>query len=264
MAMIRQADLETSPRQALVLNVEDIRAQAEAIMERTRSASAAVLTEAAAARERLLAGAADEGRAKGHAEGMATGLTEGRQRGEAEAKREAGERLAALEASWTAALVEFVAMREAMLRECESRGLELAILMGQKVARRAIEVDPRAVLGQVGAILEMATRATRLTLGVNPSDEGLVRDALPGLLAMDPGQRHVSVSVDPGVPVGSCVARCPGGGELDATIEARIKSLVDEMLPDGAGRGQRPEDAAGARGGGAAGDETGEVVGGSP
>lgn len=233
MGMIRQADLDTSPRSALVLNVEDIRAQAEAIMDRTRAASASLLADAASTRERLLAGAADEGRAKGHADGLAKGLAEGRTRGQAEAKKEAAERLAALEGAWTAALAEFIAMRDAMLRECESRGLELAILMGQKVARRAIEVDPNAVLGQVGAILEMATRATRLTLGVNPADESLVRDALPSLLAMDPTQRHVSVAVDSAVSAGSCVARCPGGGVLDATIEARIQSLVDEMLPGG-------------------------------
>lgn len=246
MAMIRQADLDTRPRQALVMNIENLRAQAERIMDQTRHAAAAVIAEAAATRERTLLGAAEEGRAKGHAEGVAQGLAEGRERGREQAHQEAAERLARLEASWTAALEDFIAAREAMLRECELRALDLAVLMGERVARRAIAVDPGAVLPQVAAVLELATRGARLTLCVNPQDEDLLRQALPALLAVDAKERHIAIVTDQGVPVGSCLARSDGGGALDATIDARLRAVVDEMLPGHGGRpvaGPTPEEA---------------------
>lgn len=232
MAMIRQADLDTSPRAALVMNVEDIRAQADSIMERTRAAAAAVMAEAASTRERIMAGAAEEGRAKGYAQGLATGLAEGRERGRVEAAAEFAERLKALDSAWNAALAQFIAIRGSMLRDCETSALGLAIAMGERVARRAISVDRRSVLPQVAALLDMATRTSRLTLMVNPADESLVREAMPGLLSGDPQQRHVSVVADGAVAVGSCMARTQGGGVLDATAEARLRSLIDEMLPD--------------------------------
>ena len=263
MAMIRQADLDRSPRHALVMNVENIRAQAQAIMDQTRASASAIIAEARAERERILAGAAEAGHAKGHAEGLARGLAEGRERGRAEAQESMAERLATLETSWGRALEEFIGRREAMLRECEARGLDLAILMGERVARRAIEVDRRSVLGAVAGVLEMASRGTRLTLAVNPADESLVRGTLASLLAMDPDGRHVTLVVDADVACGSCVARTEAGGVLDAGIESRIGAIVAEMLPgrDDAGRAATP------RGRGldeASGDDAGDGPGDAP
>ena len=197
MAMIRQADLETSPRQALVLNVENIRAQADVIMDRTREAAASMVAEAKKTRDRILAGAAEAGHATGYAEGVARGVAEGRERGRVEARAEAAERLAKLEASWRAALEAFATRRESLMREFEQLGLDLAILIGQRVARRAIEVDRGAVTRQVAAILELASRGTRLVLSVNPSDLELVRQALPGLLSGLAGGPHAEVVGDP-------------------------------------------------------------------
>lgn len=240
MAMIRQADLETSPRRALVLDVENIRAQADRIMEQTRQAAAAMIEEARATRERILDGAAEVGRAKGYAEGLAQGRADGREQGRAEARAEATERLASLEASWAGALREFAARREDLLRECEQRGLDLAILMGQRVAHRMVRVDREAVLPRVGAVVDLAARGSRLRIAVNPADLGLVRDALPGLLALDAAKRHVEIDGDESVPLGSCVARCQGGGTLDARVDAMVGAIVDEILPDAPRDGVAP------------------------
>lgn len=231
MAMIRQADLETSPRQALVLNVENIRAQADVIMDRTREAAASMVAEAKKTRDRILSGAAEAGHATGYAEGVARGVAEGRERGRVEARAEAAERLAKLEASWRAALEEFAIRRESLMGEFEQLGLDLAILIGQRVARRAIEVDRGAVTRQVAAILELASRGTRLVLSVNPLDLELVRQALPGLLSGLAGGTHAEVVGDPSVDAGSCVGRSEGGGVLDARVSTLIDSLVREMLP---------------------------------
>lgn len=232
MALIRQADIESNPRRALVLNVENIRAQADAIIDRTREAAAAIIAEAHAERARIVAGAAEAGRAQGHAEGLAAGLDEGRGLGRAEAFERAGAGLAALEASLRAALEGFGVEREALLRACESQALELALLLAERVTLRALAVDRESVVRQVGSLLEMATRHSRLVLSVHPADEAMVREAMPGLLAGDATARHVAVVPDGSLSPGSCIMRTPGGGVLDASVEARISAVIDEILPD--------------------------------
>ena len=149
MALIRQADIESNPRRALVLNVENIRAQADAIIDRTREAAAAIIAEAHAERARIVAGAAEAGRAQGHAEGLAAGLEVGRELGRAEAFERAGAGLAALEASLRAALEGFGVEREALLRACESQA-PAGALLAERVTLRAR--DESGVGGAAGGI----------------------------------------------------------------------------------------------------------------
>ncbi|MEZ6232842.1 MAG: FliH/SctL family protein [Phycisphaerales bacterium] len=231
MAMIRQADTKYQAQPALVLNMASIQAQADAIIGTTRAAAAAIIADARAERARILEGAHEQGRAAGHAEGLAKGIEQGRELGRREASAERRERLDAIERSWNEALAEFILDREAILRECEVRGLELAVRFGEKVARRAVALDPDAGVAAVRAVLELATRGTRLTIGVNPEDEALVRESLPGLLAADGAARHAEIAVDPSIPRGSCTARSTAGGTIDATLDARIAAVVDELMP---------------------------------
>ena len=235
MAMIRQADTQFKAQPALVMNMASIQAQADGIIDTTREAAAAIIANAKAERARILEGAADDGRAAGHAEGLAKGIEEGRERGRREAAAERRERLEAIERSWTEALGTFIRERDALLRECEARGLELAIRIGEKVARRAVAIDPGAGVAAVGGVLDLATRGTRLTIGVHPDDEALVRESLPGLLAADGAARHAEIAVDASLPRGSCIARSAGGGLLDATLDARIAAVVDELMPSRTG-----------------------------
>ncbi|MCA9287384.1 MAG: hypothetical protein KDA05_02300 [Phycisphaerales bacterium] len=241
MAMIRQADTSSMARPSLVMNLASIQAQADAIIDTTREAAAAIIADAKAERKRILEGAAEQGRAAGHAEGFAKGAEEGRELGRREAAAERRERLQDIERSWSEALARFILERDAILRECEVGGFELALRFSERVARRAVALDPRAAAAAVGAVLELATRGTRLTIGVHPDDEALVRESLPGLLAAEGAARHAEIVVEAGIPRGSCVATTAGGGTLDATLDARIAALVDELMP------ARPDTAASGR-----------------
>src|SRR5690606_14602885 len=104
MSLIRHAQAKQIARDAVVLDLGDVQQQAAQLMEQARRRADAMLAEARAERERIIAGASE----KGHAEGTARGLEEGRKCGAEQGQRAAlaewRPRLETLEKRWSEAL----------------------------------------------------------------------------------------------------------------------------------------------------------------
>jgi flagellar assembly protein FliH len=218
-------------RDAIVLDLGDLVRQGDQVRARARADAAAILVRAAAERDRLLAGAHEEGFARGQAEGRERGMEEGREAGFAHAQEERRAELARLEAAWGEALNHFMAQRDHMLMEAKQDVLRLGVMLGEKVTRRTIAHDPSVVLAQMEAVLALISKATRLTMSVHPDDLGLARQALPGVLARFHSAQHVELLTDPAVERGSCSARTAGGGLIDASIGVQLDRIVKALLP---------------------------------
>jgi flagellar assembly protein FliH len=231
MAVIRQSEAQRVTRDAIVLDLGDLTRQADGLKARAKADAEAILTAAALDRQKLLAGARDEGLVKGLEEGRRQGTEEGRRQGIEAALAERRERLTALEASWGSALDEFTRERERMLLEARQDVLRLAVMMGEKITKRTLEVDPTVIAGQMEAVLALLARPTRLTIAIAPSDEALAREAMPGLIARFTAAQHIDLIVDASLAQGSCVARTSGGGTIDATIPAQLDRMVEALLP---------------------------------
>lgn len=233
MALIRQSDARTKARDAIVLDLGDLMHQGDQIKSAAKARAAQILAEAKAERERIVAGAAEEGRAlglaRGHQEGVAKGQAEGRESALAELRA----RLNEVEKAWIAALDEFESRRVQMLREARGDVLSLAALVAERVTKRAVVLQEEAVKDQLAAVLALLARPTRLRVAVNPEDEPLLRSALPALIARFAGAEHVELAADPEVSRGSCIARAGSGGRIDASIEAQLDRIVGAMMPDG-------------------------------
>jgi len=231
MGLIRGVDLGQAAREAVALDLEDLRLRAEALKRHALEEAERIVGEARAERERLIAGAAE----KGHAEGFERGQAEGHERGLAEgheAARIAHEgALVAIESAWRAALDEFERDRREMLRRAREDVLRLAIRMGEKVTKRMVECDPRVIEAQLGEVLALHARPTALTVSVHPDDLALANEALPGLIDGFGSCEHASVVPDASVTRGSCVARTRAGGVIDATIEGQLARVVEELVP---------------------------------
>jgi flagellar assembly protein FliH len=245
MAVLRQSQAERIAHDAIVLDLGDLTRQADGVRARARADAEAILSAAAAERQRLLAGAREEGFARGLEEGTKQGTEEGRKAGLDAALAERREALAKLEASWGAALEEFTRVRERMLLEARQDVLALAVMMGERITKRTVEMDPLVITAQLESVLALLARPTRLTIAVGPSDEALAREAMPQFMARFPAAQHVEIAVDQSLTSGSCVARTSAGGTIDATIPTQLDRMVAALMPGGPRGAGRAADASG-------------------
>ncbi|MEX2219894.1 MAG: FliH/SctL family protein [Phycisphaerales bacterium] len=245
MALIRQATAKTMAREAVVLDLGDLAAQGELLKTRARAEADQIVAAARAERERLLSGAAEQGRKEGFARGHEEGRRAGAEQGRREAIAASDEALRGLEEAWLGALASFEADRDRMLLEGRQEVVRVAALVAELVTKRALALDPSVVADQLGAVLAMVVRPTRLTVSVHPEDEAIVRDALPGLAAKLAGASHVEFIGDASLERGSCVARSGSGGVIDASIGTQLERIAEVLLPatnapDERGPGEAP------------------------
>jgi flagellar biosynthesis/type III secretory pathway protein FliH len=252
--VIRQAEAERIARDAVVLDLGDLARQAEGVRARARAEAESLLAKAAAERQRLIGNAREEGLARGLEEGRVRGEAEGKKAGHDAALAERREALQKLEAAWATALEEFVSQRESMLLSARQDVLALAVMMGERITKRVVQVDPAVVQGQLESVLAILAKPTRLTIAISPADEALTREAVPSLMARFPGAQHIDLIVDETLGTGSCVARTGGGGTIDATIPTQLDRMVEALLP-GVGKSTLDGLASGAPGLTAAGEQ---------
>ncbi len=247
MALIKNANAELIAREAVVLDLGDLSRQGRAIVDAAKARAEQVLAEARAERDRLVAGAAEKGRAEGLAKGLEEGRAKGREEGRAAAQAEHRAELDRLAASWQGALEEFAAQRQTLLNHAHTDILRLAALIAERVVKRTITLDPSVVTDQVRAVLAAVTRPTELLLRVHPDDLEIARAAMPDLLRAFEMVKGAEIVGDASLPRGSCVAAARsgaggiGGGEIDASIHTQLDRIVEALIPGG--RGAQADDA---------------------
>jgi len=230
MPMIRRADAASLAREAVVLDLGDLARQGEAMIDRARREAERIVEEAKAERERLIAGASEEGHAEGLAKGEAEGLAEGLERGRAEAIAAEAEALGALQTSWGNALDRFEAMRNELQTEAERGVLALAVRLGERVAKRAIELDKEAAARQLVEAIELTMHPSRVRVRVSPGDAESVREALPSVSDRLAESANVMVVEDESLSHGSVVVESDES-RIDGTIETQLARIVDVLLP---------------------------------
>jgi flagellar assembly protein FliH len=230
MTVIKPAESRKALRDAVALDLGDLRVRAERMQAEAREAASRLVEEAKAERERILAGAAEEGRRAGHAEGRAAGLEEGRARGRDEAFEAAGARLGELADAWGRALERFETDRHAMTLDARDDVIRFAADLAARVTRRAVSVEPDRVRDQVAHALELVLDPTRLVVRVHPEDQPLVEEAMPALSRRLRGGGHAEVVADDSLERGSCVVET-SRGTIDASIGAQLDRIAHALLP---------------------------------
>lgn len=233
MGMIRRADLGEHTRDAYVMDLGDLEKRGSALVEAANTKAAQIIRDARAERDRLIGDASEEGREQGHAQGYQDGLAQGRAEGLEEARAEHRQRLEELAAMWGEQLGAFEQQRDAMIEAARVQVVELAACIAQRVVRRVVELDPGVVVRELASVLSSVTEPTRLVISVHPDDAELTRAELPKLIDRFASCEHAQVVTDPSLSRGSCVARTPGGGVIDASLTTQIDRIVESLLPRG-------------------------------
>ena len=248
MALIRNSSASTIAREAIVLDLGDLREQGERMVRSARAEAERIIAAAHTERARIITGASEQGQVEGYASGLETGRAEGREQAAAGAMTEYRERLAKIEQAWTGALSEFESSREDLVQGALRDIVRLATTIAERVTKRIIKLDPNVVEGQLAAVLAVIVRPTELVIRVHPEDRPGVTRALPALMAAMPAIRHVEIVDDPRVERGGCIATTrasadsgeAGGGEIDASISTQLDRLVETLLPQGVSAADGP------------------------
>lgn len=230
MPLIKEQKAELVRHEAVVLDLGDLRRAAERLTSEAESRAKRIVADAKAEAERLTQGAAEAGRAEGLAQGRAEGIEQGRIEGRTEALAAAGEQIDALVAQWAQALERFDAERRRAILDARQSLLELAVAVGEKVARRVPTVDPTVVVDQVAEAVERMARPADAVVRINPQDRPLVAEALPALVERVDVLEHASIAQDESIAPGGCIVTF-GRGRIDATLDTQLDRIVALLLP---------------------------------
>jgi len=230
MALISQADSELLVRDAVVLDLGDLRAQAGRMLEQARAEAEAIIAEAVRERERLIEGAQEKGRVEGYEVGIAKGREAGLEEGRASAMESWEERLTHVCAALHSSLDAFCESRAQMLEEGRDDVLTFAITVAEQVARRSVALDRDAAIRQCEAALAIVLRPSALVIAAHPEDLPLLEAAAPSLLKRFADTPNVRFAEDDSLSRGSALVRTDRG-VIAADVEEQIARIVESVRP---------------------------------
>lgn len=231
MPVLKQNQRTPAMREAIVLDLGDIGAQAARIRAAAEAEASKIVLEAQRKSEAIADELNEEAQKQGYTEGLEQGLAEGREQGRAEALAQATEQLQQLTAAWSQVATDWEQQRTDMEREARQAVLEFALSAAEKIVHRVIEVDETVVIDQAAQALSLVLSAHDASVSIHPVDRPLLEDALPQLLSELDQLEHIDLTEDQDITPGGCVVSF-GKGRIDATIERQLQRLIDLILPE--------------------------------
>lgn len=228
--IIKHAERDRLTRDAVVLDLGDLRRTAEAMEAAARARAAEIVRDAHAERERILAGAFEQGHTEGRTSGLEKGIEEGRTRGREEAIAAVRSEAAAAVKSWEEALGTFESRREEMILDARSEVLALAVTIAERITKRRVQVDPTIAADQLAAAIALTVAPSRLQVRTHPEDLEVARTVMPGLISRLTSSPNTTLDPDESISRGSIVL-VTEAGEIDATIETQLDRIVQAILP---------------------------------
>ena len=159
------------------------RPRRQRILADARRQAEAILAEARPAAERLKAEAHKSALEVGRAEGLKIGQELGRKQAYDQAIADFAARHASVAKALVAALEQFETRRRSLQSEMERDVIALAGAIAHRVTKRAVDVDPACVAGNLREALQLVARRNRLEIRLHPADleqaREFARDLLP-------------------------------------------------------------------------------------
>ena len=231
MPVLKQHHTTPAMREAIVLDLGDIGAQAARIRAAAETQASKIIAEAQAKSESLADQLHQEAEKQGHSDGLEKGLAEGREQGRAEALAESSEQLRQLSAAWSQVATDWEQQRIDMEREARQAVLEFALSAAEKIVHRVIEVDESVVVDQAAQALSLVLSAHDASVRIHPVDRPMLEDAMPELIKELASLEHIELVDDETITPGGCIVAF-GQGRIDATVERQLQRLVDLILPE--------------------------------
>lgn len=229
MAMIKHAKSTQASRDAIVLNLGDLRMEAERMREAALAERDRIIADAKSERDRIMAGASEAGYDAGYAEGLTQGRSKGEEQGMEQAYAECAERVKGFEQSLQDSLEGVDRERATCLREAKTDLLLFACAFAERVTKKMVELDPGVIDAQLDASLKLVLGSTRLHIAIHPDDRAVCERVAPVLARRRVSESPVQFIEDAAIGRGSVVVRTDKG-VIDATIESQIERMVSSLL----------------------------------
>lgn len=231
MPVLKQHHNTPAMREAIVLDLGDIGAQAARIRATAETQASKIIADAHAKSEAIAEQLNEQAQKQGYADGIEKGIAEGREQGRTEALAESAEQLRQLTAAWSQVATDWEQQRAEMEREARQAVLEFALAAAEKIVHRVIEVDESVVVDQAAQALSLVLSAHDANVSIHPVDRPMLEDALPELLKELVSLEHIDLLDDDSITPGGCIVSF-GQGRIDATIERQLQRLIDLILPE--------------------------------
>lgn len=238
MPLIKAAQSVPLFKDAIVLNMNDVAAQAQQIKASAQKSAEQLIADAKARAQKVSDDHASEGYERGYAEGykkgQAEGFEQGKVRGQKEGYAEAiGQARADFEplvASWNEAAVAWEDYHSKLDMDARDSVIELALRLAEKIVHRQLQVEPNAIIDQVTYALKSLTGATNLSIHINPEDRAVMNEVMTELLETFSRFKHMRIVEDANIGRGGCVL-VHEHGKLDASLETQLRRAVELLMP---------------------------------
>jgi flagellar biosynthesis/type III secretory pathway protein FliH len=230
MALIKSHNAAAVLQDAIVLDLGDLRRQADELKRRAHAQAQQIITEAREQARRLTENAEAKGFEAGFAAGQKAGHDAGRKQGHDQALRDTAASLTQLQDAWINAAHQWDAQRRTMVLDARQSLVALSVALAERIVRRVPQVDPSIITDQVAAALEHVARPCDVAIRIHPADRPLLTQAMPRLLAELTNVQHAALIDDDAIAPGGCLVTA-GQGRIDATLDTQLAQLVDALLP---------------------------------
>jgi flagellar biosynthesis/type III secretory pathway protein FliH len=203
------------------LEAEELRSQADALIEQARNDMAQQDQVARTERESLTAKAFEQAKARGHAEGLES-ARQATQDIIDKANKAAAELAAAIEAEG-----------EALRREAPPKILSLVLEIAQVILHKTLSDDDGAFLSMAAAAVDEAGLSRKVELRLNPEDYLRVFGGMAERHTFDTtrGQVEAALSPDPSVLPLNVRAEYPGGS-IETGPDVGMEKLREALYGD--------------------------------
>ena len=235
MPLVKNLHADQLLKSAVVLNLDDVRAEAVRVLAEAQAEADQIIQSARQEARVMTSGATERGMSEGHAQGLKQGIEEGlatgRFEGEAAAREQFSENLNVLNTGWSAALADWNSQREFQIESARKDLLRFSIAIAEKIVGAIPQCEPERVQTQVEQALSLLIDRSRLRIRVHPEDCSLVEENLPSLLSLLGNDGDVVVEADAAIERGGCIVGNPDG-EIDARLETQLTRIVHGLLPE--------------------------------
>jgi flagellar assembly protein FliH len=158
--------------------------------------------------------------------GFATGEKDGIRAGE--------KKMQALGADLSAVIESVAELRKELVEQYETELLDLVLAICRKIIYCEISVNHQVIQETVRHILDDAPAGQPVTVRLHPKDMAAVEKLISSAEVSATDMNRVSMVSDTSVSRGGCRLETPHG-DMDATIETRLKNVYDVLKRTGAG-----------------------------
>jgi len=119
--------------------------------------------------------------------------------------------------------------KDAWKKHWETRVVQLAIAIAERVIRREVQRSPDVTKTLLHEALQLAAGSNRIKVHLHSQDVELLGESIESLVAGSSGINSVEIVTDVAVSPGGCVVETEFG-EIDQRIETQLARIEEELI----------------------------------